>query len=174
MGWTDLCLWVTAAVMVLGWGWGFNFLTSSSMGTLCRHGKAISYLSSIPGFSPCVSLSIQFCPGILSHRVHSWSWSPRHPLCTWALKLLGHRVRLLCSHLPAPGTSCFCITGKNEGCRLLPLLTSSSVPKALSWKKRCTGICTVSWRYHGPLLPRQGGVNSCPLWKCKDSPSSLF
>ena len=90
-------LWVTAAVMILGRGWGFNFLTSSSMGTSCRQGKAMTHLSSIPGFSPCISPKVQFCPGILSYRLHSWSWSPRHPLCTWTLKLLGHRVRLWCA-----------------------------------------------------------------------------
>ena len=64
------------------------------MGTLCRQDKALSHLSNILGFSPCISPNVQFCPGMLSYAVHNWRWSPRPPLCTWILKLLGHRVRL--------------------------------------------------------------------------------
>lgn len=109
-------LWVTAAVMILGWGMGFNFLTSNSMGTLGTQGEAVTCLSSIPGFSPCVSLNVQFYPGRPSHGVHSWSWRPKLPFCTWTLKLLGRGV--MGSHLPAPEISSFYITGKNERCRL--------------------------------------------------------
>lgn len=53
----SVVLWVTAAVMILGRGWEFHFPTSSSMGTLCRRGKAMTHLGSVPGFSPCVSPS---------------------------------------------------------------------------------------------------------------------
>lgn len=87
----------TVAVIILGWGGRFSFLTPSSIGTLCRQGKGMTYLSSIHGFSPCISSNVWLWPGILSYRLHNWSWSLRCPLCTWTLKLLGHRGRFWCA-----------------------------------------------------------------------------
>lgn len=90
---------------------------------------------------------------------------PQISALPWALKLPGHGVRLGHSlHFNARDLM-FQQHRQNEGFHLPSLLSSSSVPKTLSWKEKNSGICTVSCWYHELLLSPWGRIYSHPLWK---------